>query len=183
MSAADYPRVHAKTTAEWRRWLRDNHETARGVWLVAYKAATGKARLTYEDSIPDALAYGWIDSVNKPLDDERTALLFTPRKPGSGWSRTNKVRIQRLLKDGRMAPAGLAKIEAAKRDGSWTLLDSVEALEMPGDLRKALGAAGVRTFEALTPGRKKEHLRALVTAKRPETRAKRIAEVVRALRG
>jgi uncharacterized protein YdeI (YjbR/CyaY-like superfamily) len=81
-----------------------------------------------------------------------------------------------------MEPAGLAKIAAAKRDGSWTLLDSVEALEMPNDLRKALGAAGVRTFEALTPGRRKEHLRALVTAKRPETRAKRIAEVVKVTR-
>ena len=179
MRAADYPRVHAKTAAEWRRWLRDNHDTARGVWLVAYKAATGQARLGYDESIPDALCYGWIDSVNKPLDDERTALLFTPRRAGSGWSRTNKVRIARLLKEGRMEPAGLAKIAAAKRDGSWTLLDSVEALEIAADLRQALGAAGVRKFEALTPGRRKEHLRALVTAKRPETRAKRVAEIVR----
>jgi len=178
MSPADYPRVHAKTTAEWRRWLRDNHDKARGVWLVAYKAGTGKSRLTYDESIPDALCYGWIDSLNKPLDDERTALLFTPRKPGSGWSRTNKVRIERLMKDGRMAAPGLAKITAAKRDGSWTLLDSVEALEVPNDLRKALGAVGMRKFEALTPGRRKEHLRTLVTAKRPETRAKRIAHIV-----
>jgi uncharacterized protein YdeI (YjbR/CyaY-like superfamily) len=130
MGAADHPRVHAKTAAEWRRWLRDNHDKAQGVWLVAFKAATGKARLSYEDSIPDALSYGWIDSVNKPLDDERTALLFTPRRAGSGWSRTNKVRIATLLKEGRMETAGLQKIEAAKRDGSWTLLDSVEALDI-----------------------------------------------------
>jgi uncharacterized protein YdeI (YjbR/CyaY-like superfamily) len=183
MSAADYPRVHARTTAEWRRWLRDNHDKAQGVWLVAYKAGTGKSRLTYDESIPDALCYGWIDSLNKPLDDERTALLFTPRKPGSGWSRTNKVRIERLMKEGRMETAGLSKIAAAKRDGSWTLLDSVEALEVPNDLRKALGAVGMRKFEALTPGRRKEHLRTLVTAKRPETRAKRIAEIVRLARG
>ena len=179
MSTADYPRVHAKTATEWRGWLRDNHDQARGVWLVAHKAATGKARLSYEDSIPDALCYGWIDSVNKPLDDERTGLLFTPRKPGSGWSRSNKVRIARLIKEGRMEAAGLAKIAAAKRDGSWTLLDSVEALEVPDDLRKALGVIGMRKFEALTPGRRKEHLRALVTAKRPETRAKRVAVIVR----
>ena len=181
MSAADYPRVHIKTAAEWRRWLRDNHDKARGVWLVAYKAVTGKARLSYEDSIPDALCYGWIDSVNKPLDDERTALLFTPRKAGSGWSRSNKVRVTRLMKEGRMEAAGLEKIAAAKRDGSWTLLDSVEALEVPHDLRTALGVAGLRKFEALTPGRKKEHLRTLVTAKRPETRAKRIALIVRTM--
>jgi uncharacterized protein YdeI (YjbR/CyaY-like superfamily) len=183
MSAADYPRVHPKTAADWRRWLRENHDKAPGVWLVAYKAGTGKSRLTYDESIPDALCYGWIDSLNKPLDDERTALLFTPRKPGSGWSRTNKVRISRLIQEGRLEPAGLAKIAAAKRDGSWTLLDSVEALEVPNDLRKALGTSGMRKFEALTPGRRKEHLRTLVTAKRPETRAKRIAEIVRLTRG
>src|SRR3982074_1727277 len=146
MSATGYARIHPKTTAEWRRWLRDNHNKAQGVWLVMYKAATGKSRLGYEDSIPDALSFGWIDSVNKPLDDERTALLFTPRRAGSGWSRTNKERIARLLKDGRMETAGLAKIAAAKRDGSWTLLDSVEALEVPHDLRRALGIAGMRKF-------------------------------------
>ena len=78
-----------------------------------------------------------------------------------------------------MQPEGLAKIAAAKRDGSWTLLDGVEAMEVPDDLRRALGAAGVRKFDVLTPGRKKEHLRMLVTAKRPETRAKRIADIVR----
>lgn len=120
--------------------------------------------------------------MNKPLDDERTGLLFTPRKAGSGWSRTNKVRISRLLKEGRMEAAGLAKIAAAKRDGSWSLLDSVEALEVPDDLRKALGAVGMRKFQALTPGRRKEHLRNLVTAKRAETRAKRVADIVRVIR-
>jgi uncharacterized protein YdeI (YjbR/CyaY-like superfamily) len=154
----------------------------KGVWLVAYKAATGKARLSYDDSIPEALCYGWIDSLNKPLDDERTALLFTPRRAESGWSRTNKVRISRLTNEGRMQPAGLAKIAAAKRDGSWTLLDSVEALEIPDDLRKALGAAGIRKFEALTPGRKKEHLRTLVTAKTTTTRERRVAEILKIVR-
>lgn len=182
VSPDKYPRVHAKTPVEWRRWLHENHDKATGVWLVSYKSATGKARMTYEESIPDALAYGWIDSVNKPLDDQRTMLLFTPRKAGSGWSRTNKVRIAQLVKEGRMHPAGLAKIAAAKRDGSWTLLDSVEALEVPSDLRKVLGATGMRKFEALTPGKRKEHLRALVTARKPETRAKRVAEIARQLR-
>src|SRR5438445_94414 len=150
MSATDYPRVHPKTAAEWRRGLRDNHETARGVWLVGYKAVTGKSRLTYDESIPDALSYGWIDSLNKPLDDERTALLFTPRKPGSGWSRTNKVRISRLLKEGRMEAAGRAKSAAAKRDESWTLINSVAALEVPDDLRKTLRVAGMSKLRAPT---------------------------------
>jgi uncharacterized protein YdeI (YjbR/CyaY-like superfamily) len=183
LPAADHQQVHAKSVAEWRRWLRDNHDRARGVWLVGYKGATGRARLSYDDSITEALVYGWVDSVNKPLDEERTALLFTPRRPGSGWARTNKERIAMLTREGRMHSSGLAVIEAAKRDGSWTLLDSVEALEVPNDLRKALGAAGMRKFDGLTPGRKKEHLRDLVTAKRPETRAKRVSEIVRAVRG
>ena len=179
----DHPKVHAKTAAEWRRWLAANHATARGVWLVGYKASTGKQRLSYDESIAEALCYGWIDSVNKPLDETQTGLLFTPRRTGSGWSRTNKERIARLTKDGRMRAAGLAKIEAAQRDGSWTLLDSVEAIQIPADLRRALGAVGMRAFTGLTPGRKKEHLRTLVTAKRPETRAKRVSDIVRALRG
>jgi uncharacterized protein YdeI (YjbR/CyaY-like superfamily) len=182
VSAANYSRIHPKSTAEWRRWLHDNHAKTQGVWLVTYKAATGKPRLRYEECIPDALCYGWIDSVNRPLDEERTGLLFTPRKARSGWSRTNKVRIARLMNEGLMQPAGLAKIAAAKVDGSWTLLDSVEALEVPDDLRNALGATGMRKFEALTPGRRKEHLRAVVTAKRPETRARRVADVVRVVR-
>lgn len=148
---------------------------------MSYRAATGKATLGYEESVEEALCYGWIDSLNRPLDAERRAQLFTPRKPGSGWSRTNKERISRLVREGRMHPAGLEKIAAAKREGSWTLLDSVEALEVPDDLRRALGAAGRRAFDALTPGRRKAHLAALVTAKRPETRAKRVAEIVRAV--
>src|SRR5687767_9190608 len=95
---AAHPQVHPKTTAEWRRWLRDNHDKAAGVWLVSYRSVTGKPRLSYEDTIPDALAYGWIDSVQRPLDDERTALFFTPRRPGSGWAKTNKVRVAQLIK-------------------------------------------------------------------------------------
>jgi uncharacterized protein YdeI (YjbR/CyaY-like superfamily) len=182
MSAADYPRVHAKTSAEWRRWLRDHHAKERGAWLVSYRRVTGKPAVEYDDAVREALCWGWIDSVAKPLDDERTISLYTPRKAGSGWSRSNKDRVKALVAEGRMSAAGLAKIEAAKKDGSWTLLDTVEALTVPPDLRKALGAAGMKRFDALTAGRKREHLTALVTAKRPETRAKRVADIVRSLR-
>lgn len=181
MSAADYPRVDVKTAADWRRWLRDHHAKERGAWLVSYRRVTGKPAVEYDDAVREALCYGWIDSVVKPLDNERTISLYTPRKARSGWSRSNKDRVKELVAQGRMSAVGLAKIAAAKKDGSWTLLDGVEALEVPADLRKALGAAGMRKFEALTPGRKKEHLRTLVTAKRPETRAKRIAIVVRTM--
>lgn len=183
MSAADYPRVDVKTAAEWRRWLRDHHAKERGAWLVSYRRVTGKPAVEYDDAVREALCWGWIDSVVKPLDDERTISLYTPRKSGSGWSRSNKERVKALVAEGRMNAAGLAKIEAAKKDGSWTLLDSVEALTVPPDLKKALGAAGMKRFDTLTNGKKREHLYALVSAKRPETRAKRIADIVRAVRG
>lgn len=182
MSAADYPRVPVKTRAEWRRWLRDHYATERGAWLVSYRRVTGQPAVGYDDAVRDALCYGWIDSVVKPLDAERTLSLYTPRKAGSGWSRSNKERVKELAAEGRMTAAGLAKIEAAKKDGSWALLDGVEALAVPPDLRKALGAIGLKRFDALTKGKKREHLYALVTAKRPETRAKRVADVVRSLK-
>jgi uncharacterized protein YdeI (YjbR/CyaY-like superfamily) len=147
--------------------------------MVSYKRASGKPFVAYEDAVQEALCYGWIDGQLRPIDDERSSLLFTPRKPGSGWARTNKDRVRALIAEGRMRPAGLAKIEAAKKDGSWTLLDSVEALEVPADLRKALGAAGAKKFAALAASARKQHLYSLVTAKRPETRAARIAAIVR----
>ena len=182
MSAAEYPRVTATTAAEWRRWLRAHHHEEPGAWLVSYRRITGKPAVDYDDAVREALCYGWIDSVVKPLDAERTISLYTPRKPGSGWSRSNKERLKELIAEGRMSAAGLAKIEAAKKDRSWTLLDSVEALTLPPELKKALGAAGLKQFAALSTSRKREHLRALVTAKRPETRAKRVADVVRSLK-
>ena len=182
MSAADYPRVHVKTRAEWRRWLRDHHATERGAWLVSYRRITGKPAVDYDDAVREAVCFGWIDSVVKPLDDERTISLYTPRKVGSGWSRSNKVRLKELIAGGRMSAAGLAKVDAAKKDGSWTLLDSVEALTRPPDLKKALGAAGLKRFDALTKSKKREHLYALVSAKRPETRAKRVSDIARSLK-
>lgn len=162
MSVADYPSVQPKSVAEWGRWLRDHHETARGVWLVSFKRSSGKQHVDYEDQVREALRWGWIDSLLRPIDRERGRLLYTPRRPGSGWSRTNKARVNALIAEGRMRPAGLAKIEAAKKDGSWTLLDSVDAL---------------------SPSVRRQHLFSLVTAKKPETRAKRIAAVVRLMRG
>ena len=182
MSAADYPRVDVRTAAEWRRWLREHHARERGAWLVSYRRVTGKPAVEYDDAVREALCYGWIDSVVKPLDQERTISLYTPRKAGSGWSRSNKERLKELVAEGRMSAAGLAKVEAAKKDGSWTLLDGVEALTLPPDLKKALGAEGLKRFDALSNSKKREHLYALVTAKRPETRAKRVGDVVRSLK-
>ena len=183
MGASEYPSLHAKTVVEWRRWLAANHATERGVWLVSYKRVTGKPFVEYEDAVLEALCVGWVDGQLRPLDEARSSLLFTPRRPGSGWARSNKLRVAKLIREGRMRPAGLAKVAAAKRDGSWTLLDSVEALEIPAELRRRLAAAhATKAFDALPAGVRKQHLYQLVTAKRPETRAKRIDAIIASLR-
>lgn len=173
--------IHPLTRAEWREWLIQNHTRPEGVWLIRYKKATGKPFLDYEEAVEEALCFGWIDSKPNKLDEERSLLWIAPRKAGSGWSKPNKERIERLLAAGLMMPAGLAKIEAAKVDGSWTSLDAIEALEIPADLAEALAAlpSAAEYFEAFPRSVKRGILEWIVTAKRPETRAKRIDETAR----
>ena len=132
--------VHPPSRPAWRAWLTEHRARTRGVWLVSYKKQTGRPRVDYGESVEEALCFGWIDSKPNKLDDERSMLWFAPRQPGTGWSAPNKARIERLLQTGLMHPAGLAKIEQAKADGSWTLLDAVEALALPADLIAAFAA-------------------------------------------
>ncbi len=177
----DRPRFHPESQEQWRAWLADHHDTERGVWLVSWKQATGRPSLPYEAVIEEALCFGWVDSTARTLDDERSMLLMTPRKPTSTWARTNKERVERLLAAGSMQPAGIAAVETAKANGSWTVLDSVEALELPGDLAAALDAEpGAReTYEGFSPSNRKMILWWVKSAKRPETRQRRIAETAR----
>lgn len=178
MSQAPPNSVHPKTRAEWRKWLEKNHTRNEGVWLITYKKATGKPRVEYEEAVEEALCFGWIDSKANKLDDERSMLWMSPRKSGTGWSRPNKERIERLTAAGMIAPAGLAKIEAARKDGSWEALDAVEALEIPPDLEKALASyeAAKQNFEAFPRSVKRAILEWISNAKKPETRAKRVEE-------
>ena len=172
--------VHPKSRAEWRKWLEKNHTRNEGVWLISYKKATGKPRVDYDESVEEALCFGWIDSKGNKLDDERSMLWFAPRRAGTGWSKLNKERVARLIKAKRLAPAGLAKINAAKKDGSWNALDAVEALEIPSDLEEAFSknetARGY--FEAFPRSVKRAILEWISSAKKSETRAKRIEETV-----
>jgi uncharacterized protein YdeI (YjbR/CyaY-like superfamily) len=182
----DGPQVHVETAEEWRAWLVANHEESTGVWLVSWKRPTGRPAIGYEASVEEALAFGWIDSKGLTLDDERSMLWFTRRKQGSGWSRPNKERIQRLEADGRMTDAGRALIDAAKADGSWTLLDDVEDLVVPDDLAEAFARhPGSRAqWDEFPRSPRRALLEWLVHAKRPETRAKRIEEIaVKAAKG
>lgn len=181
MSQAPPNSVHPKTRAEWREWLEQHHTQTEGVWLITYKKATGKPRIEYEETVEEALCFGWIDSKANKLDDERSMLWMSPRKPGTGWSRPNKERIERLIAAGWMAPAGLAKIEAARKDGSWEKLDAVEALEIPSDLEKAFASyeAAKQNFEAFPRSVKRAILEWISNAKKPETRTKRVEETAR----
>lgn len=178
MAEAPPNSVQPADRAEWRAWLEENHTRPEGVWLVSYKLAAGKPRLEYEDAVEEALCFGWVDSKGNKLDDERTMLWMAPRKPGSGWSRPNKERVEKLIRSGQMAPAGLAKVEAARQDGSWNALDAVEALEIPPDLAAALDAnqPARQNFEAFPRSVKRGILEWISSAKRPETRAKRVEE-------
>jgi len=173
--------IHLTTRAEWRDWLAQHHTRTEGVWLVSFKKSSGKPRVAYDQAVEEALCFGWIDSTQRTIDDERAMLWFAPRKPGTGWSKLNKERIERLLAAGLMAPAGLAKIEAAQQDGSWNALDAVEALEVPPDLAAALGSypSAQAHFEAFPRSVKRSILEWIAAAKTPATRAKRVEETAR----
>lgn len=180
-SRDDAPRVHAETVEEWRDWLLAHHARTAGAWLVSWRSATGRPSVRYELAVEEALCVGWIDSSGRTLDDERSMLWFTRRKSGSGWARTNKERILRLEADGRMTDAGRALIDAAKADGSWTLLDDVENLIVPDDLAAAFERyPGSRAqFDAFPPSARRAILEWIVQAKREPTRAARLEESAR----
>jgi uncharacterized protein YdeI (YjbR/CyaY-like superfamily) len=171
-------RVHVETRQEWREWLMNNHTRGVGVWLVSWKRTTGRPALTYEEIVEEALCFGWIDSKANTLDDERSMLTISPRKPGSGWSRPNKERIARLEAAGLMMPAGAAVIERARADGSWTKLDDVENLVVPGDLAAAFAAnpGSAEQWEAFPRSAKRAILDWIVQAKTDTTRSKRVNE-------
>lgn len=180
--AGEVDRYYAPDRTAWRLWLAEHHGSARGVWLIYYKKHTGEPTVTYDEAVEEALCFGWIDSRPNVIDDARYMQLFSPRKPKSPWSKVNNGRIERLIREGRMAAAGLAAIDAAKADGSWGAYDAIEALLIPDDLRLALAAHGaaLEHFERFGASTKKQLLWHVESAKRPETRAKRIAQIVEA---
>jgi uncharacterized protein YdeI (YjbR/CyaY-like superfamily) len=174
--------VHAESATEWRAWLERNHDRDVGVWLVSWKTSTGRPRMSYEESVEEALAFGWVDSKGNTLDADRSMLWFAPRRAGSGWSRPNKERVERLERDGRMTDAGRRVIERAKADGSWTLLDDVENLVVPPDLAAAFDAhPGAREqWDGFPRSARRGILEWIVQAKTAPTRERRITETAAA---
>lgn len=176
-----YPKVEFRSRQAIRDWLEANHDSAGTFWLVAFKKHVEDYYVPYGDIVEELLCFGWIDSRTRRVDGERTMLLVGPRKPGSSWSAPNKRRVTKLCRAGLMTPAGQAMIDDAKKDGSWNWLDDVERLIEPDDLAAALNGnkRARRNFDAFPGSARKIILLWIKTAKRAETRAKRIAETVR----
>jgi uncharacterized protein YdeI (YjbR/CyaY-like superfamily) len=172
--------THPTTRAQWRAWLAAHHLEPDGVWVVSWKKATGKPAVTYGDAVEEALCVGWVDSKPASLDDDRGLLWFSPRRSGSGWSRPNKERVERLVAVGLMQPAGLAVVAAARADGSWSMLDAVEDLLEPDDLARALDAEprARAAWDGFPRSARRGILEWIVQAKRAETRAARVATTV-----
>jgi uncharacterized protein YdeI (YjbR/CyaY-like superfamily) len=177
---ADLERLEVTSREAWRAWLEANHGRPEGVWVVTWKKRPGAAHVRYADLVDEALCFGWIDSLPRTLDADRSMLFVSPRRSGSGWSRINKAKVARLVEAGRMAPPGLARVAAAKADGSWSALDAVETLVPPPDLAAALAAdpRAAAFFAAFPPSSRRGILEWILAARRPETRAARVAETV-----
>ena len=180
-AGASLPLLAVADRAELRSWLEHNHASSPGVNLAIGKKGGHATALTYDDAVEEALCFGWIDSTARRLDDDRYTALYTPRKRGGTWARTNKARVERLIAEGQMTPAGIAVIEAAKSDGSWTVLEDAENLVVPDDLAAALERAEARErFDALAASARQMALYWISTAKRDATRAERVSSTVTA---
>lgn len=167
------------TPQNWRAWLETHHATQTEAVLKLYKKASHIPSITWEEAVIEALAFGWIDGIKRPGDDQHWLQRFTPRKPRSGWSQKNRAHAERLIADGRMTPAGLAQVQAAKADGRW---DAAYAggkdAQVPQDFLDALTPEAARTYATLNAQNRFAIYYRLTTAKRPETRAKRLADFV-----
>lgn len=155
-----------------------HHGRQKGIWVIFWRKASGQPDMDYDEAVEEALCFGWVDSKPRALDARRTMLWFAPRKPGSGWSAPNKQRAERAIASGRMTAAGLAKITAAREDGSWDKLNTVESLDIPDDLAQALRAlpGAAAAFEGFPRSVRRGILEWIVQARRPDTRHKRITE-------
>jgi len=171
----------AADRAAWREWFAAHHRERTQVWLLVHKKHVQEPSVTYDEAVEEALCWGWIDGLTNRWDERSYALRFTPRKPGSVWSESNVARVERLMAEGRMQPAGLALVDEAKRRGTWDHAASGRYEVTPPDLEAALAgvpAAAARWVKwPSTPRR--QYIYWVLDAKRPETRARRIADVVR----
>ena len=170
--------VTMPSRAHWRAWLEAHHASEAGVVLIYHKLGVGTPSVTYPEAVKEALCFGWIDTTRYALDTARYQQVFVPRRAGSAWSRLNRSYVDELNAAGLMTAAGLAKVEAARQDGSWTRLEAGESLEVPPELQAALDAVppAAANFAAFPASARKYILQWIADARRPITRQQRVAQ-------
>lgn len=181
MSVKKVQTYYPRSKQHWRRWLQRNHIRKDAVWVIFYKKKTNKPSIVWSDAVDEALCFGWIDSVIKTLDHERSIQFFSKRKPTSTWSKINKEKVKKLIETGKMTSAGMNCIEKAQKNGSWNLLDQVEELIIPQDLEEAFieNKGSKNYFLSLNKTTKKGILQWITLARQPQTRQKRILEIAK----
>lgn len=172
--------LYFKNAAEWREWLHENHNKSDAVYLIFYRVDSPYESMRWEEAVQVAICYGWIDSTVKKIDDERRKQSFGPRKDKSVWSKLNKTYIEKLIAENLIHESGLAKIETAKQNGSWTSLDAVENHEIPEDLQLAFdnNTIAYENYKNFSKTYRKSYLYWLNQAKKPETRNTRIYTII-----
>jgi uncharacterized protein YdeI (YjbR/CyaY-like superfamily) len=171
---------YAESKSAFRNWLIENHRTETNLWLIIYKKDSGTPSITYDQAVDEALCFGWIDSSINTRDDDSFLQYFAPRNPKSNWSRVNKLKVEKLISESLMTESGLKMIDLAKETGTWTALDDVENLISPPDLQEAFdeNILAKEYFDLFPRSVKRGILEWLMNAKQPETRLKRITEIV-----
>ncbi len=171
---------HAKTRKDWRNWLVKNSNKEKSVWIIFYNKQSNNKSVSYEEAVEEGLCFGWIDSVKYKRDDESSYQYFSPRKPKSNWSKSNRDRVKKLTEAGLMTESGQKLIDHAKKSGTWDALVQVENSVIPEDLQKLFNKnkTAQKHFKAFSNSVKRMILEWILSAKRPETRAKRIEETV-----
>ena len=179
MSSKNIETYYPTSRADWRKWLVKNHETKQSVWLLFYNKKSEKVSISWSDAVNEALCFGWIDSKKQTIDEFCYRQYYSKRKPNSTWSKINKEKIEQLVKNGLMSKSGLKSIEIAKQNGFWTILDEVEQLIVPKDLKEVLTSYNnaFEYFDSQSKSSKKMLLYWVASAKRPKTRQKRIEEI------
>ena len=181
MAGTDGPQLTFASAAEWEAWLEENHDASDGVWIKLAKKGSGIESVTLDEALDASLCFGWIDGIRRSLDDRYYLQRYTPRRKRSKWSQRNIGKVARLTEEGRMRPAGLAEVERAKADGRWEgAYPSPKDMTVPDDLERELESRpeAREFFETLSSTNRYAILYRLADAKRPETRARRLAKFV-----
>jgi uncharacterized protein YdeI (YjbR/CyaY-like superfamily) len=180
-SKTEFSTISFQSQKKWRNWLSKNYSIADGIWLRLYKKDSGIKSINHDEALDEALCYGWIDGQAKSYDEESYLQKFTPRRKRSLWSKRNREKVERLIKDGKMHSSGLKEIDAAKADGRWEkAYDSPKNMKIPGDFLKELSKKpdALAFFNTLNKTNKFSIGWRLQTAKKPETREKRIKTII-----